>query len=682
MLLLLAVLLAGCGASTPDGRLTPFPTSTARPELAFTLPATWTAEPTRTTGPRQTATVTQTPTITATPLGINNPYLTGVEALLPEGSRPMRERAWRIGGEGPFWGFMILPVETVAEDGDSVAEDGDSGIDVALLGLPSGENGAWDRKTIYLLWMWSTENREPTAWAEIRMLPYAPEQAERAFLARDQAGNWHVVPLFIAEEVTAGPLLPVASPEDVSLAVVEKPDGTLFVLRDGERIAVHGENALLWEDPVSPDGLLRVIEGAPPSRVDGKGPTELMLHWSGTTGAPGAEGGTLQLLQRTGGEMALAAVVSGRAQFLEINGDGFREFLLPDDVNNPTRWEVLRWDGERYAPAPALIMAEVTTPQAQRVTDWQNLPALPAALYLRNTEGRWAVWPEEGGALADFTGTPPEPQPCTFGFGESIPCRSPDRRYEITAVPAELPPTAAPEATAVPTETILPEETATLAPAPTGGNGTPAATASPTATLAPTTAPLPRLVSGIRGGGRTVEIPDTLNYTGVSSFAWGPNGLLMGWAGITGGLFQVNPATGATTPLIETVICNPALAACPQRSTGMGVISPRALPGGAIGFALQSTVPGQYPPPGIYRRDADGTLNLLADLRLLEPYCVATRAGYDFGQVLWSPDGEAFLYYSPPACLDGILLVGRTDGSALYDLSNLPGVITDIRWGD
>ena len=156
----------------------------------------------------------------------------------------------------------------------------------------------------------------------------------------------------------------------------------------------------------------------------------------------------------------------------------------------------------------------------------------------------------------------------------------------------------------------------------------------------------------------------------------------MGWAGLTGGLFEVNPATGAATPLLETAICSPAYGPCPQRSSGMGVISPKALPDGAIGFAVQSTMPGQYPQPGIYRRDADGTLNLLANLRLLEPYCIATRAGYDFGQVLWSPDGEALLYYSPPACLDGIVLLGLADGSALYDLSNLPGAVTDIRWGE
>jgi hypothetical protein len=178
-----------------------------------------------------------------------------------------------------------------------------------------------------------------------------------------------------------------------------------------------------------------------------------------------------------------------------------------------------------------------------------------------------------------------------------------------------------------------------------------------------------------------VEIPGTLNYTGTSSFAWAPSGLLMGWAGITGGLFQVNPATGAAVPLLETALCAPGISPCPQATTGMGVNSPRSLPDGALGFAVQSTMPGQYPPPGIYRRDWDGTLNLLAGLRLLEPYCVTTRAGYDFGQVLWSPDGEAFLYYSPPACLDGIVLLGRTDGSVLYDLSNLPGAVTDIRWG-
>jgi hypothetical protein len=178
-----------------------------------------------------------------------------------------------------------------------------------------------------------------------------------------------------------------------------------------------------------------------------------------------------------------------------------------------------------------------------------------------------------------------------------------------------------------------------------------------------------------------VRIPGTGSAEGQNQFAWLPDGsLILARAGVSGGLFRVDPARGTAQPLVEIALCGLAGLPCPQYSTGMGATDPFVFPDGDLGFAVQGTLAGQYPPTGIYRRSAEGMLIKLADLPQLDPFCVVSRSGYAFGRVVWAPDGSAFLYYSPSSCPDGSVLLGLGDGSAVWNLSQLSGTITDLRF--
>jgi hypothetical protein len=651
------LLLSACARSTSLP-----PTASAREPSAglLTMPPTWTPAPTETRRPWQTSVPPTAVEESPTALVLNNPFLTGIEKLLPEGGQALRDKAWQVAGQGTWWGFWYVPFQRAG------------GVDVALIGLPRSENGSWDRKTLILLWTWGSEHPDAPLWQSARALPYSLGQVQNAFLVQAAEtlpaadGSWRVVvlngkgtPASGGSALQTGAVLPVSSPDDLFLAIspVEQGGADYYFLRDGQQITVTSPTGeTVWQATNVPGKRLTVSTGAPPVQVDGGGPIPLILSWTGEAGT------ALQLFAVEAGKLRLIAEPSVTAQFLEIDGDGLREFIDPRPESTPPAWDVTHWTGSAYESASTLEVPAAKTPVV--VKSWTALPALPVDLYLLGPGG-WGIWPRAGGSLAAVTGTPPAPAlPCTA----ELACASPDRRYSLALINETQDPTPTPKRS--PTSTVTPVAIATGIFLPSATPGLPT----------PTTTPVPHTSVGIRGGG-LVRIPGTGSPEGQNQFAWLPDGgLILARAGSSGGLFRVDPATGVSLPLLEIALCGLTGLPCPQYSTGMGATDPFLFPNGDLGFAVQGTLSGQYPPQGIYRRGADGTLTKLADLPQLDPFCVVNRSGYAFGRVIWAPDGSAFLYYSPSSCPDGVVLLGLGDGSAVWNLSLLSGTITDLRF--
>ncbi|MCX7854817.1 MAG: hypothetical protein N2556_02375 [Anaerolineae bacterium] len=92
---------------------------------------------------------------------------------------------------------------------------------------------------------------------------------------------------------------------------------------------------------------------------------------------------------------------------------------------------------------------------------------------------------------------------------------------------------------------------------------------------------------------------------------------------------------------------------------------------GRIAMANQRCAEMEGPAPGIYTVAPDGR-----DLRFLSPLPAVSCETLDFGKILWSPDGRAYLYLR-----DGRpLLLGMVDGPALWDVQELLSGAHTFQW--
>lgn len=104
---------------------------------------------------------------------------------------------------------------------------------------------------------------------------------------------------------------------------------------------------------------------------------------------------------------------------------------------------------------------------------------------------------------------------------------------------------------------------------------------------------------------------------------------------------------------------------------------PHGLPSGRIGFANQQCVDSEGMRPGIYTIAEDGTnLEFVAPLPAMPCY-VSDGIRTPLGTVLWSPDGMAYLYFSPEG---QPYLLGLTDGSVLWDVRELLANAYGFQW--
>lgn len=98
---------------------------------------------------------------------------------------------------------------------------------------------------------------------------------------------------------------------------------------------------------------------------------------------------------------------------------------------------------------------------------------------------------------------------------------------------------------------------------------------------------------------------------------------------------------------------------------------PMELPDGRIALANQRCREREGPAPGIYTVDPDGQ-----NLQFVAPLPDVSCQTLDFGKILWSPDGRAYLYLKNGRPL----LIGWTDGSALWDVRELLSGAHNFQW--
>jgi hypothetical protein len=370
----------------------------------------------------------------------------------------------------------------------------------------------------------------------------------------------------------------------------------------------------------------------PGTDLTGDGQPELVVAWPGSPPV-------YQVYRPQNDRLALLGELAAEAQLADLEGDGAVEFLTPD-APFATFWREYRWSGQRFEwAADRFVQA---APQALPVTEPDGLPPLPANLYF-NSAGQWYVWPARGGQVSVMSADPPPAQACSGGTLTADPaCPSPNGRYDLVSLPGE-------------------------------GEG------------------VWKAVREIETGA-AARIPASFIYpSGRSDFAWSPGGaaLYLARAGDGGALYRVNPATGVADLLFSAVGCGLNPENCSLERASLGFFSPYPHRSGWVGFAVQSAGPGLYPPPGVYRLEETGELSRIAGLPLLSTACLGEGGLPAYGQLSWSPDGSLFLYQSPfvegRPCPGPTLLLGRVDGSALWDVSgaldDTSGVPGDFRWG-
>ncbi len=187
--------------------------------------------------------------------------------------------------------------------------------------------------------------------------------------------------------------------------------------------------------------------------------------------------------------------------------------------------------------------------------------------------------------------------------------------------------------------------------------------------------------------GRVWEIPNTFFHAnGYRDVAWSLDGrqlvivynLFLDPSELLLELFPPSGADAATILLSE-------------KRTGFHIFShPYFLWDGRIGFVMQSDAEsavyglGSPPGPGIFVIRPDGTgLERTVSLPPALPCPAKPELQPDLDLVdshrlIWAPDGLAFLYLD---CASEPQLLGRTDGSALWDVRELLEGARDFQWG-
>jgi hypothetical protein len=174
---------------------------------------------------------------------------------------------------------------------------------------------------------------------------------------------------------------------------------------------------------------------------------------------------------------------------------------------------------------------------------------------------------------------------------------------------------------------------------------------------------------------------DTFVYAvGRSDFAWLPDGSGIVHARSQGSAALTIIATDDTnqvTPLLHSLTFD-------TPSSHYNAISPHILVDGSIGFSLRHSNQDLYHVNGIFRIQSDGSgWEQIAGLPSV--YREDQDSPWQFGKVLWSPKGQAFLFVDrqgydwPPTYRT--LLLGLTDGSGLWDMGEVLDGASEFQWG-
>jgi hypothetical protein len=594
---------------------------TLAPAATVTLPSSSAPFASSTMLATQPPPATPTPVFTPTPPPWWWPSLEGAVKILPPDAEPLCQRAWEWATPracGMWWNVIAIPYR-LPEGRMSLAA-------VAQARNPGGGGIEGQHEVV---WDWQQETVGPDLWRDIRPL-FAPVYS-LTFLGQDDDGQWWIGAVHgsptVCQSISIIALLPVSNPDDVFLDITnfERDAATEFWVVDGDRLVMYQ-----WVDGQAVERLL--LEDVPGNTVypwmqdmTGDGQLELLLRWEG------GERALYQIYQVEEEDYQLVGAIEPGLQYADVDGDGVAEFLRPQPADAPLVWEVYGWNEERFAWREPVTLSAPTPV----IPDPETLPSLgaDADLYFSLGDELWR-WPSQGGALQSAEEVPPEPSSrrCDRSLDREAVSWSPDCRFAVIQIPGPA------------------EEGASF---------------------------------GIVDvdNGKTMEIPCSFTYVhGHSTFAWDPQGRFVVYARADGceGLYRINPHTGA----VDTLLPMSGGGLFGLEPTFFGAVGPVVFPDGAIGFTIQGTDPSLYPPNGVYLLTPDRELRLLARV---PPISVRDEDGPAYyGGVSWSPDGRAFLYHAPFSDWHeppySALLLGRTDGNALWDLNSMVGNAHSFQW--
>ncbi len=505
------------------------------------------------------------------------------------------------------------------------------GFHFALVGQPrTEENGPWDAYKHQILWDWTDLGIDPPGWENVIRAP-----VDGAFLAEDKAQNWHLVYWDLPSQKVRA-ILPVANPEDFS---IQFAFGGVFV-RDGNRLVfydlVESQAQERWSiTPV----LGKDFQVADPSGanspwqadLNGDGSGDLMIYWETEQGT------TVQILTKNDGVVQSAGELPPDGQMVNTQNGRFGPdlppaYLVPDEIGKLMRWQVYHWvedhfEASGYVASPHASPAIVLGPI-------DPLPPLPADLYFRQGDSNsWYRVPKTGGFPVPVKPLYSDPQSCRSDQGFSN-CTSPDGLYRLVQTHSQM-------------------EDGFVA------------------------------VEDVQLGQQTV-IKDTFFYTtGINSFSWSGDSsvILLAQGPFGADVDRVNPTNAERTPIIHFS----AFGFDRMRFEGtLAATDPLYLPDGRPAFTVQSSSPRLFPPPGVYRLDGQGRLDMLAAIPHLNLACGSSDlSDFIFGATNWSPDRTAFVYRGSTTeagdsctAMAVILRVGAT----VYDLSAKLPDVREFRW--
>ncbi len=483
-------------------------------------------------------------------------------------------------------------------------------------------------------WNWSNESlASQFHWLEIQ-----PQQQEHlydtlAFWGRDSHQKWWIgVVSNLCQSADLSAILPVNDPQGAVLEIYPNSDGLpeVFWLMDDGRLNayrwVDGQAFLAFTLDEIPNADFSIWAEGNFTDLIGDSKPEVFIRW----GDP-LRPYLYQILTEEGGGYRLIGEIEPGWQFVDVDADGAGEFLRPQPEGSPSRWEVYKWKRDQFEWVEPLQRPTAPSPT---FPEEFSLPRLPADMYYWR-DGDWWLWQNTGGSPKKLSQPPPQAgEAC---HRENIPewqivSWSPDCRYAVLSVPGTV------EGSS---NALLDTQTS-----------------------------------------REISTPNSFTYTrGLSTFAWDPGSRYLIHTRADGGegLYRILLPGGAVEPVMSM---NMPIEPAPE-SYFWGAVDPVVLPGGSIGFVVEGTQNQLYPPPGVYKLDPDGQLHMLAEIPTL-PYDPQDPTRAFPGRVIWSPDGSAFLYSAPSP--DGqrqhyqVLLLGKTNGSAVWDITRIFNDAQDFRW--
>jgi hypothetical protein len=552
------------------------------------------------------------------PTAPNTPTPNPLAALLPAGAKPQVYQGWEIDLDCAPNTMAALPYQNA-----------DGSLGLALVDALQGG------QTVY--WDWQVEPAASnTTWQDIRRLRRLAGSNTLAFVGRDSQENWWIgVVLGLCQTPGLAALLPVSGPENLFLDVtffegaaspeywvIEKSTLTLYRW-DGSQAAAR------WTLESVPQNAVSPWQESPLTDVTGDGWPELVLRWHAWQEGivMSSEETLVQIFQPEGDGYRLVGQFAPGLQLNDVDRDGLAEFLAPAPAAAPELWEVYGWNGSEFTLEATLARPSAPQPQAPSL---KALPPLSRDLYFTRGGSLWR-WPQAGGALEPVEEPPAAAtDPCAdVPIEWEVASWSPGCLYAVVRIPGEV------EGNTYAVQQV---------------------------------------------GGVVIPIPGSLTSgRGYSTFGWEAGNQYLVHARADGGerLERIWLPGGVA----ETLLTLSSQMGIGAETPFFGAIDPYIFADGSTGFAIQSMQAQLYPPAGVYRRLADGQLQMLARIPLLA--VPNDRAFYS--HVLWSPDGSQFLYRAPlseQAPPYSALLLGASDGSRLLDLAPVLSDAKDFFWGE